>query len=229
MGQESREGYGYTSINTTASEYLETDPIPPIDPAQLKIHPHKKSKLLTAILGTVPSSVLGLILVPGDKLTPYKLTQDIIKHINQSTKDDHKYLKTEAESIRFTGDMSFDDYIRQHTAVRQKMIAARYPAITDEETTIDFILFGLQKTANLTPIIGNLIINKPNSIKDFVRKYKVLYDVYQLPHGLTPTPPPIQTEQYIANSTTNPPTQQPITHQYANSYQYRRPYRGQYR
>ena len=125
--------------------------------------------------------------------------------------------------------MSFDDYIRQHTAVRQKMIAARYPAITDEETTIDFILFGLQKTANLTPIIGNLIINKPNSIKDFVRKYKVLYDVYQLPHGLTPTPPPVQSGQYIVNSPTNPPTQQPVTHQYANSYQYRRPYRGQYR
>ena len=57
-----------TSID--ASEYLETDPTPPIDPAQLKIQAHKNSKLLTAILGTVPSSVLGLIFVPGEKPTP---------------------------------------------------------------------------------------------------------------------------------------------------------------
>ena len=206
-----------------ATEHLSSDPTPPLDPALAKTYTQKKSQIFTSILSSVPSSILGLLIVPGDRPTPRQLCHNIIKHINQSTKEDHRYLKTEAETIKFTGDHSIDDLIKDHTTIRQRMIAGQYPAIADEETTVDFIISGLQQNTSLTLILGNLIATKLTTIKDFTRKFKALQNLYRPIHGTTLTPAPYRTH----NESCASPTRHVLLQQ--NPVPYSRAYRGQFR
>lgn len=84
-----------------------------------------------------------------------------MERINQSIKDDHQFLKTEAENIEYTTESTIDTYLAEHIKLRQSMVAAKYPGIEDEETTLDFILAGLKSTATVTPILEPIIANKP--------------------------------------------------------------------
>lgn len=70
-----------------------------------------------------------------------------------------------------------DKNIKAHVEIRQKMIAARYLAIADEETTVDFIIMGLQRDSTLALVIGNLPTSKPATIKELKSKFKVIHDV----------------------------------------------------
>lgn len=103
----------------------------------------------------------------------------IVEPINQSTKEDHQFLKTEAETIRFTADTKITEYIKEHKEVRQRMLAAKYPNISDEATTVDFLIEGLKANASLSTIVFHLLAHKPTSIKDFTRKFKELYTFNQ--------------------------------------------------
>ena len=47
------------------------------------------------------------------------------------------------------------------------MVAARYPNIKDEETSVYFIINDLLKYLTLTPTLGHLLAYKPRSIREF--------------------------------------------------------------
>ena len=74
------------------------------------------------------------IQVPDEHPSSYDLVTNVIAHINQSNKDDHKI---EIESIVFTSDTTTDAYIKCHLDIRQKKVAAKYPGISEEETTVE--------------------------------------------------------------------------------------------
>ena len=202
-----------------ATEHLKSDPAPPTDPAFLRSHTQKQISLLTAILSSVPTAVLGLLSVPGCRPTLHKLIKDIIitptnprRKITSSWRQSREYSVHRGHTNR-----------RLHSTARirpTKNDCSKIPAISDEKTTVDFIITGLQKIPALAPIIGNLITSKPMTIKDFIRKYKALQNIYQPVHGPTPTPPTINYRM------TPQPT---FVHEYGHNLQYRRPYRVLYR
>lgn len=94
-----------------ATHHLEGKHTPPLQEQKLKTSNKIKSKLHTAILSSVSSEVLGLLFAPEDKPTLCDFVQKIVHHINRSTEDNHKYLKTEAESILYFKKTDIDEYI----------------------------------------------------------------------------------------------------------------------
>lgn len=67
-------------------------------------------------------------------------------------------------------DTTIDDYIQTHIETRQKMIAARYPNISDEDTTIEFMISGLRRTSTLQQVIGPLLVAKQKNRHPFPLK-----------------------------------------------------------
>lgn len=111
--------------------------------------------------------ILGLFLVPGEEPTPHALINSVIEYINQSGKEDHQFLKTEAENIQYSSESTTDTYLGEYTKVRERLVAAKYPGIEDEERTVDFALYGLKSTPSVTSILGPIQANKPETIKSF--------------------------------------------------------------
>lgn len=60
------------------------------------------------------------------------------------------------------------------------MVAAKYPNVKDEETSVHFIINGLRKYPTLPPILGHLLAHKPQTIREFTRAFKSLHGLYQL-------------------------------------------------
>lgn len=111
-------------------------------------------------------------------------------HINKSTTNDHRYLKTKAENILYSEDTLLDDHIIAHIEIRQKMIAACYSAIADKESTASLVIMGLQKYSALSLIIGKLVASEPATDKKLKSKFKFLHNAYQPIHGPTLPQPP---------------------------------------
>ena len=134
-----------------ATEHLSGNPQVLHEAVERKQHETKQNRLLGAVLSNVSMDILGLILAPEETSTAHELISKIINHINQNTKEDHKFV-VEAEIITLDPD-GIDEFIDKHLEVRQKMVAARYPSIMDETTTIDFLLAGLKKQSAFTLIL----------------------------------------------------------------------------
>ena len=114
----------YLSIQTyaatiEASDHLTSNPPRPDDIQHLKTYENKQNRLLSALLSSVPMEILGLLLVPHETPTPYDLIQQIVARINRSTKEDHQFLKIEAESIELEN-AKIGEYQTHHLKVRQK-------------------------------------------------------------------------------------------------------------
>ena len=67
--------------------------------------------------------------------------------INQSSSH-HQVLKQEAESIELENRMTIMEYFNKHIAVRNRMVAANYPLISSQSTTMEFIMSGLSRHPN---------------------------------------------------------------------------------
>ena len=59
------------------------------------------------------------------------------------------------------------------------MVAAKYPNIEDGEASVDSIINGLRNYPTLTPILGHVLVYKPQTIREFTSFFKSLNSRYQ--------------------------------------------------
>lgn len=160
-----------TAIVHNAQHHLEQNPPLPSDPALAQAHNKSKHQLIAIILSTVPSQVISLVLTPTTDPTPYDLLQSILSYLDTTNKNDHKYLKSQAESMHFVPGMTLQEYVSKHEALRTKMIASKYPTIDDPQTTVEFMIDGLKHNPSTVHIGRQMITHTPTDIKDFVHRY----------------------------------------------------------
>ena len=75
--------------------------------------------------------------------TPMDIVKEIRTIYETSTTTDHHLLRQDVEGKKLTEDVSIEEYIQTHRAIRTKMRNASYPNISDETITVDFIIKGL--------------------------------------------------------------------------------------
>lgn len=63
--------------------------------------------------------------------------------------------------------------------VRQKLLAARYFKISEEQTATKYFISGLNKHATLTPILENTVASKPKTIRQLIGVFKSLQSICQ--------------------------------------------------
>ena len=87
------------------------------------------------------------------------------------------------------------------------MIAANYPGIQDEATTVEFLVDGLKHHPNAIDIGRSLIGMDPQIIKDFVTMYNRISAYNTVPYNSTPAPHPGPAPTHM-----NPPLYRPPRH-----------------
>lgn len=70
--------------------------------------------------------------------------------------------------------MPITEYHCQHAAIRARMLAEKYPSITDPGTTVYFMIPGLGTPVESKGIGLQMLLSKPTELKDFVDKYNKL-------------------------------------------------------
>ena len=83
--------------------------------------------------------------------------------------------------------MSLQQYVTAHNNIRTKMIALRYPNISDPTTTVDFLINGLRLNPSTSPIGLQLMALAPKDVKDFSQKFKKIA-TYTTPLRYQPSP-----------------------------------------
>lgn len=66
------------------------------------------------------------------------------------------------------------------------MLVAKYLNMTDDATTVDFLIEDLKRKTKLATIIFQFVANKPKDIKEVSHKFKELYSFSQ---NFTPSKP----------------------------------------
>ena len=170
-----------------AIDHITSNPIPPEDTTELTTFHRNKNLLLGKLITSIPPQIANLILTPTSDPTPYDLIQAITSHLDTTNASDHKYLKQLAEQAHYLPDMTLEQYIATHEQIRTRMIAARYPDISNPKTTVEFLIDGLRFNPATAPIGTQLIALDPNDIKDFVHKFNRL-NLYRMSTQLRPSP-----------------------------------------
>ena len=184
-----------------AYEHISGDPQPPTEPTELQPHLKQKHIMQGKILSSVPADILNLLLTPSDDPTPHKLLSLITEHLDNSNSSDHKYLKQEAEQCFFEPGMTLSDYITAHYNIHTRIIAARYPDISNPITTVEFLKDGLRHNPNTAPIGLQLIALAPTDVNDFTHKFNRIL-AYNKPthqavnHIISPTPQGLRRSPY---------------------------------
>ena len=161
-----------------AIEHISGNPLPPSDPTELKTFHKNKHYLLGKIITSIPPEIANLTLTPTSDPTPYDLIQSVTAHLDTTNASDHKYLKQLAEQAHYQPDMTLEEYIATHEKIRTKMVAARFPDISDPKTTVEFLIDGLRFNSATASIGSQLIALDPTDTKDFVHKFNRL-DMYR--------------------------------------------------
>ena len=150
-----------------------------------------QSALLALIISSVPSEILNQLATPPET-TAFNLLTAIEQHLHIGTPQDHKSLRIQPETTIFQVDSTLEDYLRQHKLIRSKMIAASYPGIHDESTTVEFLTDGLKHNPATIDIGRTIMGMNPRTIKDFFNTYNRItaYNTTSMP--IVPTPHPLQ-------------------------------------
>ena len=99
--------------------------------------------------------------------TPFQLCLAIKNSLDKNNALDHSLLAEEARLTTFTEDLSLYDFVAKHEALREKMVAAKYPNIDDEVTTVMFMIEGLRTNISYTNTGEKMLTNPPRTIDDF--------------------------------------------------------------
>ena len=130
-----------------------------------------KHFLIGKIISSIPPEIANLIITPTGDPTPFQLITAITAHPDSTNTSDHKYLKQLAENPIFLPNMTLSQYVTAHETIRTKMIAARYPSISDPRTTVEFLIDGLRFNPVTCTVVVQLISLDPQDVKDFVHKF----------------------------------------------------------
>ena len=134
-----------------ALDHVTTNPAIPQDAALIPQLNKERHTLRAIVLSTVSSDILNLLTIGPDP-SPKDLIDAVLNHLQTNTATDHKYLKSEAENLRLTSDMTIDEYVHKHNSLRARMIASQFPSITDETTTVEFMINGIRYTPDTIDI-----------------------------------------------------------------------------
>ena len=115
-----------------------------------------------------------------------------------NTPHDHRSFRIEAKTTMFESETSLDEYIKKHHAIRSKTIAANYPRIHNESTTVKFLIDGLRHNHSTVDVGRTPIGMNPQSIKDFVNMYNHIATYNTVPKALSTSPYPTPTFQPCA-------------------------------
>ena len=159
------------AYNSNSFEHLTVDPQPPTDHAALPNFLKKRNYLLEKIIATIPSDIANLLIATDSKPKPFALATAIKAHLNTSNTNDHRYLKSLAEAAHFLPDMNLPHYITAHEKIRPKMIAYRYPSISDPTNTVEFMIEGLKHNPRMVNIGLQLLSIQPSDMKDFTHYF----------------------------------------------------------
>ena len=167
------------AANTIDAVYhITSNPQPPQDPLELAMFTKNKNYVLGNLITSIPPEIANLILTPKSDPTPFDLIQSVTSHLDTTNASDHKYLKQLAEQAHFKSTMTLEDYINAHEKIRTKMIAARFPDISNPKTTVEFLIDGLRFNPTTATIGSQLIALDPKDTKDFIHKFNRL-DMYR--------------------------------------------------
>ena len=116
-------------------------------------------------------------LLPDDNYThpPSTVIETLDAILINESETVHAILEKETHAIKLTTDTTIRDYIRSHSIQRARMITAKYPHISNERTTVKFMVEGLREHHQFKDIIRALkILGIPNTIEDL---YERLLDI----------------------------------------------------
>lgn len=86
---------------------------------------------------------------------------------NRTSPDDHNALEIKATCMALLNHDTLDDYVAAHRTIgSQMMIAATYPAISHECTSIKFIMRGLLNHLDVQYVLTTWAIHPPTTIQD---------------------------------------------------------------
>ena len=107
-------------------------------------------RMITASLETEISDLLPVTLYSETPANIVTYLQDLLQvsYISQ-----HAILQKEARSIKLIGDLSIKYYVHKHRTHRARMIAAEYPHILHESTTVKFMAEGLRENPSFSDMI----------------------------------------------------------------------------
>ena len=181
------------AFNYEANDHLTGDPPLPTTTQDIQVYHKKKNYLIGKIVSTIPNDIANLLIAPDTDPTPHTLVTKIKEHLNTANANDHRYLKSLAESTHFLPDMTLSEYVSTHEKIRARMIASQYPKITDPKITVEFMIEGLKHNQATSHIGLQLIALQPVDLKDFTHQFNRIQSYQGVtvstpqPHGLSAT------------------------------------------
>ena len=159
----------------------------PQDPNQQTDFQRNKHFFIGKIISSIPPEIANFIITPTSDPTPFELITATTAHPDTTNTSDHKYLKQLAEQTIFLPDMTLSQYVTAHETIRTKMIAARYPSISDLRATVEFLIDGLRFNPVTSTVSVQLISLDPEDVNDFVHKFNRItsYTSFQNPTSTT--------------------------------------------
>lgn len=140
-----------------AESLLQQEIAVPLEPAADASHTQKFYEVKALIMQSLPNSIIEQI--PTDILK--KSTSQIIRvfsdNVPQNNVEDHDALEAEARGITLTSDTIIKAYVKQHLSLRTKMFNAEFLNISDERTTVKYLL----NAQNPIPTSINLLFSWP--------------------------------------------------------------------
>lgn len=89
----------------------------------------------------------------------------------------HDRLQLQAQNTKIRRNESMEDYLKRYAALQRKMIAAEYPGIDNERTSVIFAVRDLQVRPSLAPHEPLLLIQRPETLRELERTVDLLATV----------------------------------------------------
>lgn len=112
-----------------ASDHVLQDVEAPEDPAELKIHNTKQAIPVGAPIEFIPLEITDIIFGRNQRPILYQIITILSNYIDTAKDRDHRTLKAMAESTKYTGGSTVDEYLAAHESIRAKMLTVCYLVI----------------------------------------------------------------------------------------------------
>ena len=139
----------------------------PEDPAEFTEYKRKQERLTLIILSSLPKRISTRLTAANLRLPPSLLTQQIIDTVWELTATDHSLLEENARNIWLTSIDDIHSYIKKQENIRIAMRNAKYPNIDKEQTSIQFMVHGIQSLPELHTTHEIMTQTPPSSIHEF--------------------------------------------------------------
>ena len=156
------------NIKTMAEEHnliemLNNTPAEPLSAQQRKT----KAQATRLIVSNLSAESLKYLADDFFDLSPAQM----LAHIKDSftpatTPAAHEALRLRAEAMKIRARETLDEYFERHLSLRREMAMAGYPLISNETTSVNFMLRGLSARPQLSPYVPTLLLQQIDTIKN---------------------------------------------------------------